>query len=716
MATALTRRDRGAILAGLSVSLVGCALGLATIVLVFLDLDSAPWWPLPGLTAHQTYALRLFITMFGVFTLSVVAGLVLRRQPRSPFSWTFTAVALLLSLELFTQQYAIHGLLVAPGSVPLAAASAQFTVFVQNLVPALYIVSILLFPDGKLPSRSWRVLVAAVVVVMGLDALRGLDAPFPLWIGPGQGQGVPVTGPPELWPIGRAFAWAERWTYWGIYPIVAAIALSVGLRLRAAKGDARLQLRWFTYAIALGAMVFAIARADGVPAIADALGKNARVVHDWGMTAQDVFIGILVPLSIGIAIMRYRLYDIDVVISRTIVYGGLAAFVTVIYGLVVAGAGGVLGGSIGLGPVPTVIAIAVIALLLEPVRARLRELANVAIYGKRANPYEVLSDFGHTVSNAVRADVLLPRMAKLVRDATHASSVQLWVRVGDRLHLAASAPDASAATASVESIDALEQRSDVTALVPVFLEGERLGALVVRKQRGDQVTTTERRLLTDLASQAGLVFGRFRLIEELRESRGRLVAAHDEERRKIERDLHDGAQQRFVNAMLSVGMAKALDAKGEDATALLTQATSEMQAGLIELRALARGVHPPLLTDEGLPAAIASLADRSPILTSVHVTPDRRYTEPVEATAYFVVAEALANAAKHSRASSIAIRIDEVHGRLRVEVRDDGIGGVDPKRGSGIVGLRDRAAAIGGRLEVDSDGNGTIVRAELPCA
>jgi signal transduction histidine kinase len=171
-----------------------------------------------------------------------------------------------------------------------------------------------------------------------------------------------------------------------------------------------------------------------------------------------------------------------------------------------------------------------------------------------------------------------------------------------------------------------------------------------------------------------------------------------------------------VNALLALGMVKATNHGQPVSAELIDQASREVQAGLSELRALARGLHPPLLTESGLAAAITSLADRSPIVTSINASTNRRYSEPVEVTAYFVIAEAIANAAKHSHANAIQVQIDEVSGRLRVEVRDDGIGGADLGQGSGLVGLKDRTSAIGGTLSVRSaSGQGTIVRAELPC-
>jgi signal transduction histidine kinase len=717
MATTLSANGRWSTIAGAALAITGVALSVGTFGLVLLDLENAPQFHLAGLSWDWTYSWRVTNLLIGVSVISVVAGVILARQPRNAFSWCFAGAALLYAIYAFTSQYAVHGLVVRPGSVPFAAAAARLQLFDYQPLVGCYLFAALLFPDGRLLSTRWRVFAAIIVLVVAADGVRHWDAPYPLEAGVGGKQGVPVTGPPELWAIGASMRWFGSWLAWGFFALFGALALHVVLRMRRATGDTRLQLKWFTYTVAFGVAGSMFMSVAGLPNMPAAFRDAVSPFTDWAQEARDVTLGILLPLSIGFAMLRYRLYDIDVVISRTIVYGGLALFVTLTYGLVVAVVGAALGQTVGLGPVATIIAIALIAALLEPVRARLHALANIAIYGRRANPYEVLSDFAQSVGAAARADVLLPRMADLVRDAMHAAQVEVWVRVGDQLQLAASSPVTGAARAVMPStVELLQRAAGAGTVVPVFLDAEPLGALLVRKARGEALNTTERRLLGDLASQAGLVFSRFRLVEELRESRTRIVAAQDEERRRIERDLHDGAQQRFVNAMLSVGMAQAVEGPNRPSAELLEQATREMQAGLSELRALARGLHPPLLTDEGLPVAIASLADRSPILTTVTIHADRRYAEPVEVTAYFVVAEALANAAKHSRASTIAIRLDEVDGKLCVEVEDDGVGGVDPQRGSGLIGLQDRAAAVGGLLAFDSDGHGTIVRAEIPCA
>ena len=726
--------------AGLAVAIGGVTLAIATLVLAIVDRQSPPWadvdgGTLPGLSPEWTYVLRLGLVTLSTIVACAIAGLIVWRQPRNAFTWTFAAFAILYAFANFTAQYAIHGLNVAPDSLPLADVAARLQLFIGVPFIVCALSALFLFPDGRLSSARWVVPIVLIVLLQLADVALQLDDPYFLMIGYAGKQGVPVGNLPEWRTIGYALRWLREdmlpfmpgdALFWGNNVLAVLLGAGVLTRLRSASGEAKLQVKWFAYAVTFAAIAFLINRTDWLAAIllADRLPVVRQEVRDilhpvalWADQAFNITMGLLVPLSIGIAIMRYRLYDIDLVISRTIIYGGLAAFVTLCYGITVAAVGSLVGETAGMGPIVTLIAIAVIALLLEPVRGRLNAFANVAIYGKRANPYEILSDFARSVGQAESSDVLLPRMAQLVRDGAGASLVEVWVRVGERLRLAAASP-ASPATETLADANDLATRAGPTGtVVPVFQDNEQLGALVVRKPRGDQLTPTEARLLNDLASQAGLVFGRFRLFEELRESRARIIAAQDEERRRIERDLHDGAQQRFVNAMLNVGMAQAMAGPTSETSDLLQHAAREMQAGLSELRDLARGIHPPLLTESGLHAAVASLADRSPIETSVVGVPDRRYAEPVEVTAYFVVAEALANAAKHSHASSIKIRIAEDAGRLRVEVSDDGIGGVDARQGSGLVGLRDRTAAIGGSLQVESPyGHGTVVRAELPCA
>src|SRR5439155_2741530 len=186
--------------------------------------------------------------------------------------------------------------------------------------------------------------------------------------------------------------------------------------------------------------------------------ETAHAIGSWSGLASSLAGAVLVPMAIGIAIVRYRLYDIDIVINRTILYGGLALFVTASYAIVIAGVGSLLGQRAGVDPLLNVVAIAVIATLLLPVRSRLQAIANAAVYGKRARPYDILSDFAAGIGRAEQADVLLPRMAELLREGTGASITEVWVKLGDRLQLAASSPERDGAQVSLTSLDEVKAR------------------------------------------------------------------------------------------------------------------------------------------------------------------------------------------------------------------------------------------------------------------
>jgi signal transduction histidine kinase len=205
-------------------------------------------------------------------------------------------------------------------------------------------------------------------------------------------------------------------------------------------------------------------------------------------------------------------------------------------------------------------------------------------------------------------------------------------------------------------------------------------------------------------------------VDDLRTARQRIIAAADAERRRIERDLHDGAQQRMVAVAVTLGLAEARFASDpESAYKLIAQAREEAQAAVKELRELARGIHPALLSDRGLGPALEALASRAPVPVEVSGVPSDPLGSEVEACAYYVTAEALTNVAKYAHANSAWVELSLEDGRLRVQVRDDGVGGADPTSGTGLRGLRDRVDALDGDLEVDSPpGGGTIITAEVP--
>ena len=230
-------------------------------------------------------------------------------------------------------------------------------------------------------------------------------------------------------------------------------------------------------------------------------------------------------------------------------------------------------------------------------------------------------------------------------------------------------------------------------------------------------------LVRAAAAAAGMAIENERLhaevraqLEEVRASRQRIVEAGDRERRRVERNLHDGAQQRLATLALSLAMIRDRDGADPAMATSLAQASAELRQAIDELRELARGIHPAILTEEGLPAAVESLADRSSLPVRVVADFDARLPEPVETAAYFVVSESLANVTKYAHASRAQVELSRCNGTLRVEVRDDGVGGADAARGSGLLGLADRVAAVRGSFRVETPpGGGTRVLAEIPC-
>jgi len=314
---------------------------------------------------------------------------------------------------------------------------------------------------------------------------------------------------------------------------------------------------------------------------------------------------------------------------------------------------------------------------------------------------------------------VLPRMAQVLANGTGAEVARVWLRVGNELRAEAeSPPDASPAAPLPATDGALLEFPAGEHAVDVRHQGELLGALSVRMPPDDPMTPARERLVRDLASQAGLVLRNVGLIEELKASRQRLVAAQDEERRKIERNIHDGAQQQLVALSVQLKLAEAM--VGTDPNRereMLSRLQSATTDALEDLRDLARGIYPPLLADKGLVAALESQARKSPVPVHVESAHVGRYPPDVESAVYFCTLEALQNVAKYANAPNARVRLTQSNGELAFEVRDEGAG-FDPAttgHGTGLQGMADRLAALGGTLQLTSSpGGGTVVRGTVP--
>jgi signal transduction histidine kinase len=643
----------------------------------------------------------------------ILGALVATRQRQNPVGWLFLFIAVVGGIQGVADGYAHFAFVTHPG-----APAGIWALWVDSwgavtIFPAgALALMLLLFPDGRLPSRRWRPLAVTCVVLTAVIVLVAIFYPGPLstnatFATPNNPIGLPVTGGLEIAVQSLGLIWPA-----GLALFLAAASAPL-VRMRRAAGDERQQLKWIAYAVIVTAVAY----------IPLTLLPDSTVT---GLADIAIGFGILVPIAAGIAIFKYRLYDIDVVISRTLVFGSLAAFITAVYVGVAVGIGALVGGggkpNLGL----SILATAIVAVGFQPVRERVQKVANRLVYGKRATPYEVLSEFSGRVAETYAADDVLPRMARVLQAGTGAESATVWLRGGDELRAAATFPEAANGLAVVPMLDGtLPALPGATRAVEVRHQGELLGALSVNKRRGEALTPIEQKLVDDLAHQAGLVLKNVGLtadlharLEDLRASRQRLVSAQDEERRRLERNLHDGAQQHLVALKVKLGLAEMLLARDPaKAAATLEQLKGDADEALETLRDLARGIYPPLLAEKGLVTALESQARKATLPVVVDAAGITRHNQDLEAAVYFCVLEALQNVQKYAKATQVIVRLREADGQLRVEVEDDGAGFdvATVQRGAGLTNMEDRLDALGGALAVHSSrGHGTRLSVSLP--
>jgi signal transduction histidine kinase len=576
---------------------------------------------------------------------------------------------------------------------------------------------LLLFPDGRLPSRRWRPVLWLSIIAL-LVSNSGLALGSVPRTNYSVGSGGVLTDSSRQSDT-QALA---------LLAFVMGLACLAGLivRFRRSAGQERQQLKWFTY----GGLIYATGL---VVSVASVMGPGSNQTPDWAAAFQELT-SVAIPVAIAVAVLKYRLYDIDVVISRTLVYGSLAAFITAVYVGIVVGVGTLVGSGGKPNLVLSIVATAIVAVAFQPVRERLQKFANRLVYGKRATPYEVLSQFSERVAETYAADEALPKMARVLAEGTGAERAAVWLRTGAEIRPAAVWPQATSSNGAgpvggsqplAVVGQALPDIAGADRAVAVQHQGELLGALSVTKRAGESLTPIEEKLLDDLAHQAGLVLKNVGLtaellnrLEELRASRQRLVAAQDEERRRLERNLHDGAQQNLVALKVKLGLAGAFAEKDPArAKELVAQLKADADEALDTLRDLARGIYPPLLADKGLTAALESQARKATVPVRVSTDGVRRYPQDVEAAIYFCCLEALQNVQKYAEASRAWVRLTEADGTLMFEVQDDGKG-FDPalaKKGSGLTNMSDRLDALGGHVDLESQpGAGATLSGSIP--
>ena len=631
---------------------------------------------------------------------ALVGGLVASRRPANPVGWFIAGHALCFSLAEFARQYAIYGLLTEPGTLPLAGAVASLAYWLWY--PGLVLVLALLplyFPNGHLVSRSWRPVAWFAFFVTAI--VSGLNT-----IVPGD---IETPGLPN--PLGieglRSFVGT-------IDAVVMTLLLSVGLasatsmvvRFRRTRGEERQQIKWFVYAVGLNVLIFPV---DNL--FLQALSPVAAPI------VSSVCLGSL-WVAIAFAILKYRLYDIDLIINRTLVYGALTACIFGIYVLVVGYLGTLfrVDGNLLI----SLVATGLVAMLFQPLRERLQRGINRLIYGQRDEPYAAVSRLGERLGAALEPEAVPPTIVQTVREALKLPYAAIALPRDGGFEVVAASGEPPVGP------------PDDPLVLPLSYGGETVGRLLLAPRRpGEGFSAADRRLLDDLARHAGVAVHGVRAMADLRRSREGLVLAREEERRRLRRDLHDELAPTLAALGLSaatVGELILTDPKG--ATSANEKLRGDIRATVGDVRRLVYDLRPPALDELGLVEAIKER-------TSRHGTGDEGFQATVEApkmlpplpaavevAAYRIVQEALTNVFRHAHARTCSVRLACSDGRfLEIEVADDGIGLPDrPERGVGLASMRERATELGGTCEIGSASSngappsGTRVFARLPIA
>ncbi|HWC70670.1 MAG TPA: histidine kinase [Actinomycetota bacterium] len=646
-----------------------------------------------------------------------VGSLIVSRQPTNWAGWTFLAIGATLPLLTLAQTLVVRGARIDPGSVPGVGAVAvlgEYLLYPVALLPLLF----LLYPDGHVPSPRWRWAVRGLIGGTALALLGFALRPGPLnnWVD----AGILYVNPIGIDGFGSAAgALISIGAFTALIAALSTVVAVIG-RYRASSGEARQQMRLLRLVAAVAGLSLSAGFVLGLAGEALGIGGNGSDPFfdiPFFITVFVLVIG--TPAAYLVAIFRHGLWDLDVVIKKTaqyaVVVGGLTVAGFVVVGVIPALVFGV-GGDADV--VPVLVLATILSALFLWLRPRAARIAGRLVYGRRATPYEVLSEFSERVGDTYSTDDVLPRMARLVAEATGARRSDVWLATGSDLSLEASWPIDASSLPSRAVVDGSAPSLEGEYMCEVRQQEELLGAITLRPDPADPMDGTKEALVRDLAAQAGLVLRNVRLIGELRASRQRLVTAQDEERRRLERNIHDGVQQQLVALQVQLKLASTMVERDPSAASELLGTLADASAETLgDLRDLARGIYPPLLADQGLRAALQAQARKAAVPTTVSVDDVGRYQQEVEAAVYFSVLEALNNVSKYAEATAAEVAIAQHDGSLRFRVTDDGRG-FDPattSRGTGLQGITDRLDAIGGEVRIESaPGAGTTVTGSVP--
>jgi two-component system NarL family sensor kinase len=634
------------------------------------------------------------VEALGVLGAPILGALIVWRQPTNRYGWIWCLLGLAAAARGAAFTYELWAWHVAPVQ-PFGYEAAWLGTVTAALAFGLVPLVLLLFPDGRPPSPRWRPVVWATVVVAVAWTLSWAVAP---------GRMIESTPNPVSWLSGTPAELARRLALelqWPVQVLTAVGALSLLARLRHARGRQRQQVKWLAYAaVPLTAALVPVLTSHSI-----GLGwwHPASGGHPVGL-ARAALIAIAlwaVYIAIGIAVLRHRLYDIDRLINRTVVYGLLTAGGVGVYVAVVKLAEWLLREGVELGG--SLVATAVIAVGFAPARDRLQRWVDRRLYGERHDPVQAMARLGERLRDAPGGDVL----------------AEVLQTVCETLRL----PSASLLVEDGVEVAAYGRPGAASESIPLEHEGQGVGALLVSLRTGEQALgAADRRVLEVLAAPVAVALHAVLLSQELQRSRERLVAAREEERRRLRRDLHDGLGPTLTAVTLKADAARSVLAAAPDrADGLLAELRGDAKQAIGDLRRIIYDLRPASLDELGLLGALGEQVDRfgrqglSVTLQAPSALP--ALPAAVEVAAYRIVTEALANVARHAHASRATVTVSVDDG-FCLDVRDDGTvstaNGHGWRPGMGLQSMAERVAEVGGTLQAGPTPTGGRVQATLP--
>jgi signal transduction histidine kinase len=609
----------------------------------------------------------------------------LARRPGHPMGPLLCWIGLAVAVSSVTFAYVRYTLVHSPGSLPFATTMLWMTNWDGG--PAISLGGLVLplvFPEGRLLSRRWR------------PALWAALAFIPLWIAGyafiPQNMGPYLRNLPNPYAIASADHLFEALQLLAVacgLAAAAAAAASVTLRWRRAGQVERQQLKWFLAVLPVVAVSLIVYEINSGPV----------------SLVLTLVASALLPVAIGVAVLRYRLYEIDTILNRAVLYGSLTAVVAAVYLAVVGVARWLFGADRSLAV--QVLATVLAAAAWLPLRGRVQRRVDRLFYGDRGAPYEALARLGRRVEEAADTESALDSVVKTIADSLRLPYAAVELRLGDSWRPAA----------------AYGKPPSEVVTFPLISHRETIGRLLVgARAPGEQLVPDDERLLADLARQAGPATHAVALRQALEASRAGLVTTREEERRRLRRDLHDGLGPTLAGVTLGLDTARARIAGQPDVHELLSRLKTETQRAVTDVRRIVYGLRPPALDELGLAGSlheeVRRLQYEAPALTVILDVPDNDLADlpaAVEVACYRIVTEALTNVVRHARATRCSVRIQLDHG-LNVEVRDDGVGLPEGWRaGVGIASMRERVAELSGELVIEpSLRHGTRIVARMP--